>query len=84
MSTLDTAAPAARHEPVRAAAAEQPPREASAALRWLVWSPAIVVIFSAFVVPGGLVFFLLPLLGLGYGVFALVVLLGPDDPKETP
>jgi hypothetical protein len=88
LSTLTTAAPAARPTPVEAAppktiAAEEP-RAGSAALRWLLWIPAIAVIFSAFVVPGGLVLFLLPLAGLGYAAFSLIAWLGPDDPKETP
>ena len=47
-----------------------------ALLRWLVWSPALALLFSATVVVGGLVFFLLPLGGLAYGVFALVASLG--------
>jgi hypothetical protein len=50
--------------------------------RWLFWSPAVALVFSAFVIPGGLLLFLLPLLGLGYGVFSLVAALGPG--KETP
>jgi len=50
--------------------------------RWLLWGPAIALIFSAAAIPGGLLLFLLPLLGLGYGVFALIAGLGPR--KETP
>ena len=48
-------------------------------LRWLIWGPAAVVIISASVVTGGLVFFLLPLLAVLYGFVALIALLGPDD-----
>jgi hypothetical protein len=87
LSTLNTTFPAARPRPAEAAAKALPveePGPPSAALRWLLWSPAIAVVFSAFVVPGGLVLFLLPLLGLGYGFFALIALLGPDDREETP
>ena len=58
-----------------------------AAARWLLWSPVIALIVGAVAVPGGLVFLLLPLLGIGYSIFALIAWLGPDDPisrKETP
>jgi hypothetical protein len=48
-------------------------------LRWLIWGPAALVIISATVVTGGLVFFLLPLLAVLYGFVALIALLGPDD-----
>ena len=48
-------------------------------LRWLIWGPSAVVIISATVVTGGLVFFLLPLLAAFYGFVALIALLGPDD-----
>jgi hypothetical protein len=82
LSTLETAAPAVRPKPAELAL--EATRETSAARRWLLWSPAIAVIFSAFVVPGGLVLFLLPLAGLGYAVFSLIAWLGPDDPKEMP
>jgi hypothetical protein len=50
--------------------------------RWLIWSPASILIVSAAAIPGGLLLFLLPLLALGYGVFSLVAWLGPR--KETP
>jgi len=49
--------------------------------RWLLWSPAVALVFSAVAIPGGLLLFLLPLLGLGYGVFSLIAALGPG--KET-
>jgi hypothetical protein len=39
----------------------------------------VLALLSAVVVPGGLAFFLLPLLGLGYGVFALIAWLGPGE-----
>ena len=88
MSTLSTAvAPAAARrvevEPEAEAAAEAEARGGAVA-RWLLWSPVIALIVGAVAVPGGLVFFLLPLLGLGYSIFALIAWLGPDDPKETP
>jgi hypothetical protein len=41
-------------------------------LRWLIWGPVVGLLFSAFVVTGGLVFFLLPLGGALYAVFAVV------------
>jgi hypothetical protein len=46
-------------------------------LRWLLWSPALAVVFSATVVAGGLLFFLLPLIGVFYGVFAWIGWSGP-------
>ena len=45
-------------------------------MKWLIWSPAIVIIFSAVAVPGGLVLFGLPLLALGYFVVAVIALGG--------
>jgi hypothetical protein len=44
----------------------------NAVLRWVLWAPAVAVTFSATVVAGGPVLFLLPLLGLFYGVFAWI------------
>ncbi len=82
MSTNQTAA-AARTSP-----AESRPivgserRTTGAAFRWLLWSPAIAIVLSALAIPGGLVFFGLPLLALGYFVFALLAQNGPDGLRE--
>ena len=48
-------------------------------MKWLIWGPAIVIILSAFAVPGGLVLFALPLLALGYFVFALIARAGSEE-----
>ena len=50
-----------------------------ALLRWVLWSPALALIFLATAVAGGLALFLLPLIGLFYGVFALIAWGGPRD-----
>ena len=57
-------------------------RPTGAAFRWLLWSPAIAIILSAVAVPGGLLIFGLPLLALGYFVFALLAQNGPHGSRE--
>ena len=91
MSTLSTAVAPVAAKPVEAepeaVAAVEPEAKGGGLARWLLWSPAIALIVGAVAVPGGLVFLLLPVLGLGYSIFALIAWLGPDDPssrKETP
>jgi hypothetical protein len=77
ITAIDRAA-AARAE--SRAEPEPAPREPTgAAARWLLWSPVLALVVGAVVVPGGLALFLLPLLGLGYGVFALIAWLGPSE-----
>ena len=91
MSTLSSAVAPVAAKPVEAepqpeAAADTEAKDGAAA-RWLLWSPVIALIVGAVAVPGGLLFLLLPVLGLGYSIFALIAWLGPDDPisrKETP
>jgi hypothetical protein len=41
-------------------------------IRFLLWGPAIATIVAALVIPGGLIVFALPLLGLGYLAFAAI------------
>ena len=91
MSTLSTAVAPVAAKPVEAEpeteAAVDVEAKGSAIARWLLWSPVIALIVGAVAVPGGLLFLLLPVLGLGYSIFALIAWLGPDDPssrKETP
>jgi hypothetical protein len=48
-------------------------------MKWLIWSLGILIIVSAFAVPGGLVLFGLPLLALGYLLFAVIALGGSDE-----
>jgi hypothetical protein len=48
-------------------------------MKWLIWSPAIVLILSAFAVPGGIALFAVPLLALGYVLFTLVALSGSKE-----
>ncbi len=56
--------------------------EATAApFRRLLWSPAAVLLFSASVVVGGLVFFALPLAGLFYGLFSWIAWRGPESSR---
>ena len=47
-------------------------------MKWLVWTPAIAIVFAAVAVPGGLVLFALPLLALGYFLFAVIALSGRE------
>ncbi len=61
----------------RAAAREN--EQSSALLRWLLWSPAVVVVISAVAVAGGLALFLVPLLAVGYGVFSLIAWAGAGE-----
>ena len=54
-------------------------------MKWLIWSPAIAIVFSAFVAPGGLIVFGLPLLALVYFVLVVIALGGSEEPgAATP
>ena len=57
-------------------------RTTGAAFRWLLWSPAIAIVLSAVAVPGGLLIFGLPLLALGFVLFALLAQNGPNGSRE--
>jgi hypothetical protein len=57
-------------------------RAAGFGFRWLLWSPAIAIVLSAVAVPGGLLVFALPLLPLGYFVFALLAQNGLHESRE--
>ena len=48
-------------------------------MKWLIWSPTIMIVFSAFAVAGGLVLLGLPLLALGYFLFVVIALGGGDE-----
>jgi hypothetical protein len=48
-------------------------------MKWLIWSPAIVLILSAAAVPGGVALFAVPLLALGYLLFSVIALGGSDE-----
>ena len=48
-------------------------------MKWLIWSPAITLIFVSVAVPGGIVLFALPLLALGYFVLAVIALTGSEE-----
>jgi hypothetical protein len=70
-----TVSPAAERVPTQARAEElhavaPTPELRWRVLRWLIWGPAALVIISASVVTGGLIFFLLPLLAVLYGFVA--------------
>ena len=44
------------------------------AMKWLIWSPAVAILFLAAAFPGGLVLLALPLLALGYVLISLIAL----------
>jgi len=46
------------------------------AMKWLIWSPAVAILFLAAAFPGGLVLLALPLLALGYVLISLIALGG--------
>jgi urea transporter len=53
-------------------------------MKWLIWSPAIAIIFFAAVVPGGLILFGLPLLTLGYLLISVIALGGRAEHRAAP
>jgi hypothetical protein len=53
-------------------------------MKWLIWSPAIAIIFLAAAVPGGLILFGLPLLALGYLLISVIALGGRAEHRAAP
>lgn len=45
-------------------------------MKWLIWSPALAILFLAAAFPGGLILLALPLLALGYVLISLIALGG--------
>jgi hypothetical protein len=45
-------------------------------MKWLIWSPALAILFLAAAFPGGLVLLAFPLLALGYLLISLIALGG--------
>jgi TRAP-type C4-dicarboxylate transport system permease small subunit len=52
-------------------------------MKWLIWSPAVAILFLAAALPGGLVLLALPLLALGYVLISLIALGGRAE-KPAP
>jgi hypothetical protein len=62
------------HESRRSAMRES--NDGGGAMKWLIWSPAVAILFLAAAFPGGLVLLALPLLALGYVLISLIALGG--------
>jgi hypothetical protein len=52
-------------------------------MKWLIWTPAIVIILSGVAIPGGLVLFGLPLLALGYFLFSVIAVGGSAEHRAA-
>jgi hypothetical protein len=52
-------------------------------MKWVIWSPAVAILFLAAAFPGGLVLLALPLLALGYVLISLIALGGRAE-KPAP
>ena len=57
-------------------------RTSCSVFRLLLWSRAIAIVMSAVALPGGLLIFGLPLLALGFVLFALLAQNGPHGSRE--